>query len=582
MSLVVASRYLGFGLMSAALLVLAGCSKAPVPTPENHNVAQADPLQSAKPIPAEKQPADLPAKEVKPSEATKQPGIQLHPVTEPIEPPPLRGLVPVKRVTVPDSEGANDVAFTPAGNLLAFAGIRPAIWDIKAGQRQQFEDSKNLAQAVLFADQGKTMISAGAGQEIIVWDVASGKQKNVIKVEADSVRSLALSPDGKTLVHGFDEGAKVLDFPSGKERLTLKMEDSPKLLAFVDGGKRLIAVSFSKWYTFDLTTGKGMENQPEEGPLAVTDSGKLAVFHESGERDLMVRELTGNKEVARLTGLTAFVTCAAIAPDGKTVAAYDFEGIVRIWDMPSGRLRGGIRARGIDKLRFSADGQQLAACGFGDDVSLWQMEEGVLPPLPRHLVVAETLSTGNEAYDVDMSANGKVLAAGGKGGIKLWDLATRKPLGHIEVEDDYAMRVALSPDGSLVAWRTERSFTAHVAEVPAGKLKHTLEGHSGAVRDLIFTPDGKSLITGSSDGTIKLWDMSSGKETGSLSGHGEVRSVALAPTDPNLLASGGFRIAAGESHGEAKLWDLKMMKETAALPVKGNRISCVSFSADGK
>jgi WD40 repeat protein len=85
-------------------------------------------------------------------------------------------------------------------------------------------------------------------------------------------------------------------------------------------------------------------------------------------------------------------------------------------------------------------------------------------------------------------------------------------------------------------------------------LRNTLKGHTELVRSVAFSPDGKTLASGSQDKTIKLWDVAAGKEQATLKGHThEVYFVAYS-SDGKTLASG--------SGDETKLWDLPAAKKT--------------------
>jgi WD40 repeat protein len=81
------------------------------------------------------------------------------------------------------------------------------------------------------------------------------------------------------------------------------------------------------------------------------------------------------------------------------------------------------------------------------------------------------------------------------------------------------------------------------------KLRDTLKGHTSLVLSVAYSPDGKTLASGSKDQTIKLWDVTTGKEQATLKGHTDlVTSVAYSP-DGKTLASGG-----GDQ--TIKLWDV--------------------------
>jgi WD40 repeat protein len=119
-----------------------------------------------------------------------------------------------------------------------------------------------------------------------------------------------------------------------------------------------------------------------------------------------------------------------------------------------------------------------------------------------------------------------------------------------------------------------------VRQLKSGEV--TLPAFGAALRSaalmggvIAITPDGKQALAGNEEGTIKLWDVSSGKEIRTLKGHvGAVTSVAISP-DGKMAASGGL-------DKTVKLWDLGTGMEIRTFVGHTAAVTGVTFSPDGK
>ncbi|KIN97133.1 hypothetical protein M404DRAFT_37720, partial [Pisolithus tinctorius Marx 270] len=319
--------------------------------------------------------------------------------------------------------------------------------------------------------------------------------------------------------------------------------------------------------------------------VAFSPDGKRIV---SGSRDKTVRvwDVEGGVQIGNpLEGHSDGVYSVAFSPDGKRIVSGSEDNTGRVWDVEGGVQIGSPLEGHTDpvySVAFSPEGKRIVS-GSGDNtVRVWDVEGGVQ-------IGSSLEGHTDEVFSVSFSPNGKRIVSGSRDRtVRVWDVEGGVQIGSpLEGHASSVISVAFFPDGKRIVSGSEDN-TVRVWDVEGGvQIGSPLECHISAVNSVAFSPDrkrifgcpleghpdrvffsvafspdGKRIVSGSRDGTVKVWDVEGGVQIGSpLGGHTDpVVSVAFSPD--------GKQIASGSRDTTVRVWDVEGGKASLGEAVK--------------
>ena len=247
----------------------------------------------------------------------------------------------------------------------------------------------------------------------------------------------------------------------------------------------------------------------------------------------------------------------SISPDGATLAVASSIGIW-IYDAQSGEEVSLLTeyTNRVSSVVFSPDGQTIASASDDNTIHVWDVDTGGQ--------IKTLIGYTSDVESVAFSPDGKMIASVYKSNIvRLWHF------------DAAYSQIPLSQDSLLD--RLSFKHTVRLWDVATGRDILTLTGHTDDVNSVSFSPDGKTLASGSDDDTIRLWDVATGRDILTLTGHtDDVNSVSFSPDGKTLASAGGW------DDFTVRLWDVSTGQQLKTLTEHTDDVNSVSFSPDGK
>jgi WD40 repeat protein len=511
------------------------------------------------------------------------------------------------------------VALADDGSILAARGFdrRVKVWETSTGEeRLSTGPAPAGLVAMALSPDGSALATGDEAGAVVVWNTADGEKTSTLADQFDRISDIRFCSAGRLAV-STPAALSMWNVATGVR--------TPDLLGFSplavgtfacdsDSDRLAISGMTADIKLLEAATGHelaALPDTPGAVDLAFSNDGLLLYVHTPAE-SIEVWESYGGGELAILP--TRHGTGAvAISPDGAHVATgFDRAGALGLWDVPAetGRTGNGSSAgpqlriwnkwheSAIYAVAFSPDGRQLATADSSSVVKIadvaaltspeWQTKSPTT--LPRGLW------GGYRVLDLTFSPDGRRLAAVTPNVLEpyeplaIWDLgrpesgttaAIRSWRSSLELPQ-WIFSATFSPDGRQIVLGL-RGGPAEARNADDGILLYSVPGKDWGVNGAVFTPDGKRLITDSTEGAFNVWQLPE-PAAGS-----EARATHLfrvrahdSSISQMVLTPDGSRLITGSTDGTVKAWEATTGRPLLTLTAGAAPVLGLSLSADGE
>lgn len=522
---------------------------------------------------------------------------------------------------------ARSLAWSSDGRLLVFRVEDPGqdagwhLWNVKEDKLAN-DPAQWKGHALTLAPDGRTALILSNGLGIYEWrDLANGKERGRLPANPYQFPAPVWSPDGRLLLTQTATGLEVWRGDLRRRLRTLPATQRVEEAAFSADGKLVAGLASERLHLWESDTGRlrgilllgehydGLTVLPDgryTGNQKVESGIVMVVQKDDGTQELLepadfeqkygfknepdkvdllqplppplyplpgmpmgphalVRQPAelpdANSWTLETVSARGLVRAVAYRPDGKLLATGGEDGTIRLWDPSDGKLIRMLVGPFVGSLSWSHDGKVLAASShlIEDGVRLWDADSGRL------------LRRLSGSWSAALSPDGRTLALWQNLTLQLYDIATRRIVRKHQFPGATQLpTLCWSPDGKTLALA---SRSVRLWDVSSGKERLKLEGHENMDRAVAWSLDSKRLVS-LEDRAFCVWEAATGKLRGRF-------GVPCGHTTAAAWSPDGKTVALGTHPGPQGLFDPETGKPLRTFEA-GQTVIALAWSPDGK
>jgi WD40 repeat protein len=479
------------------------------------------------------------------------------------------------------------------------------LWKIDKNEHDTFNGHEGGVKIVAFSSDDKAFITGSADKTAKLWRVNSPEKPwKDFKGNGDIVTSVAIMPDNKKVLIGSWEEKFKLKWHNIDDSKISADFDTVKSLAVPKVGNLFITGSFDKIALRSIDNSDkplAIYSNPNSNPrvtsIAISDDGKEFVTGSEDRTAKLWNINNVNNEYQLKLKLTKplqhknKVTTVAFTNDGqKVLTGSKDEREINSWNRIDGQLLETVSFPNyVSSIAFSPDGKYILIGSINNTIKLFSfarspekspknlnntsIDNSITFPSAENTADGDQISSNSlkpissnndQTKKLNPLEDNKTWELLGRDGKKIYTFRdSEKEKGH----DDQILTVVFSPDGkSVLTGSKDRTAKLWINE----NVQQTFQGHKDSVLSVAFSPDGKYILTGSADGTIKLWSIDNKNNTNKLlytfqSHMDKVVSVAFDVDAQNNVKGIKAKAESAKSEQAARYWNLDLDHSLSAM-----------------
>eukprot|EP00736_Rhodelphis_marinus_P008818 Rmarinus@m.21807 len=461
------------------------------------------------------------------------------------------------------SKSVRGCAFSGDGKSLVSASADQTVrlWDVtdptdatKVRELHCWDDHKELISSCAFAPNNRWVASASSDAFCNVYDVRSKKKVAAVTNSLGKMCCCAFSPDSSMFICG-GGGIKALEIFSTKDWTGLGVlrghSDVIWGCSLSPDGSQILSCGGTLDKTirvWDTETSLKCGTPPGHATIC-----REVYWHPSGnkvlscgdDRIVQLTRIDTGEVVMQLKHSTAKVSSAAISYDGKYIVGGGADTLLRLWDATTGELLHFVEEhpKPILSCTFSHNSLLVLTSGNGFVAYAWELHRGRLKKLKK-------ITLENAGFSSQFSPDDAMVVIRNSADdmavfdTKQWTLRCR-----FRTHPVFAWFNVFSPDGRTIAAAcsdgvirmydaTNIPLTGNPVPVPREPIRH-LHGHATTVKSVGYSRDGRYLVSGSDDKSVRVWDTSTYEQIAFFPALGAIQTVSFSP-DCMHIAAGDF------------------------------------------